>query len=476
MSELALTTLDGVTRTLPAGAADSLRDGLRGPLCLPGDDGYDEACRLWNAQIDRRPGAVVRASGTADVIDTVSFARAHGILLSVKGNGHNIAGLALNDGGLCLDLTPMRGIHLDPAARIARVQPGCNWADVDREGQVFGLTVPGGVVSTTGVAGLTLGGGFGWVTRKYGLTSDNLLSADVVTAEGRLLKVGPEENADLFWAICGGAGNFGVVTSFEFRAQPVGPEITGGLILYPLDQAREVVGLFREVTESADDDLCCALIMRLAPPAPFLPQAVHGSPVVGIVVCHCGAPEEAAKAVAPIKAFGNPLADVIGPMPFSKQQTLFDPSLPFGRRYYWKSDYFDQVTDDMADIMAAHSGRLTSPHSSLLFFQLGGAAARFPADHSAAGNRSARYVVNINAAWETPPDAGHVAWARDFWRDLHPHSTGGVYVNFLTGDEDMARIESAYGTALYQRLAAVKARYDPQNLFRVNQNIRPAAA
>lgn len=475
MTDLELRGRDGGTLTGAADDLERLRGSLGGPLCLANDDGYEDGCRIWNGQIGRRPAAVVRASGTADVIDTVNFARDRGLALSVKGNGHNVAGLALVDGGLCLDLTAMRGIHLDPASRIMRVQPGCNWRDADREGQAFGLAVPGGAVSTTGVSGLVLGGGFGWVTRKYGLTSDNLLSADVVTADGRLLTASPDENADLFWAICGGGGNFGVVTSFEFRAQPVGPEVTGGLILWPIDQAQEVGRLYREVSDGADDDFCAALVMRLAPPAPFVPEAMHGKPVVGIVLCHIGAEDAAAKAVAPIRGFGEPLADVITRVPFTGQQTLFDASFPYGRRYYWKSDYFDAINDDMVAIMADHSARPTSPHSSLLFFQLGGAAARLAADHSAAGNRSANYILNINAAWEAPPDEHHIAWARDFWQDLHPHSTGGVYVNFMTEDEDDSRVEAAYGTALLNQLAAVKAKYDPGNLFQVNQNIRPAA-
>lgn len=462
-----------MTETTPPFA--DLAETLRGPLLRNGEPAYEEARGLWNAMIDRRPAVIARASGVADVIDVVNYARDNGHLLSVKGNGHNIAGLALADDAVTLDLSAMKGIHLDLENRVAKVQPGCDWGDVDREGQAFGLTVPGGIVSTTGVAGLTLGGGFGWLTRKYGLTSDNVLSMDVVTHDGAFQKVRAEDDSDLFWALCGGGGNFGVVTSFEFRLRPVGPTVTAGLILYPMEVARDVFALFREVTESADDDFTALLVLRKAPPAPFLPPEVHGAPVVGIAVCHVGSLEAGAQAVAPIKDFGNPLADLIAPKPFPVQQGLFDAAQPHGRRYYWKSDYFDRIGEEVGDLMIAHAEKLASPHSAMLLMQLGGAAARLPHDHSAAGNRDASFVVNINASWEDgAEDDVNIAWARAFWEDLHPHSSGGAYVNFLTEDE-AERIADAYGGELHNRLCTLKGKYDPHNLFRVNQNIRPPA-
>jgi FAD/FMN-containing dehydrogenase len=454
---------------------DKFASGLRGPLLMPGDSGYEEARRLWNGQIDKRPAAILRASGVADVMDGVRFAREQDLPLSIKGNGHNIAGLALADGALTIDLSSLKGIRIDPAARIAHVQPGCNWGDVDRDGQAFGRTVPGGIVSTTGVAGLTLGGGFGWATRRFGLTSDNLLSADVVTAEGAFLKASQQENTDLFWALCGGGGNFGVVTSFEFALRPVGPQVTAGLVLHPLEDGRGVLELFREVTAAADDDLTCLLVLRKAPPATFLPEAIHGAPVAGIAVCHIGSLEAGARAVQPLKSFGRPVADLIGPKPFSAHQMMFDAGNPYGRRYYWKSDYLDALSDEMIDTILDHAADLTSPHSVILLMHLGGAAARLPADHSAAGNRSAEYVFNIAASWEAPPDEAHVDWARAFWRDMHPHARG-VYVNFLTEDEVAERTNAAYGDPLYRRLAELKAKYDPENVFRINHNIKPAAA
>jgi FAD/FMN-containing dehydrogenase len=452
-----------------------LAEKLRGPLLFPDDQRYDDARQLWNAMIDKRPAAIVRASGVADVVDTVNFARETGRLLSVKGNGHNIAGLALADDALTLDLSALKGVHLDLENSIAHVQPGCNWGDVDREGLAFGRTVPGGIVSTTGVAGLALGGGFGWMTRKYGLTSDNIVSMDVVSAKGEFLKASREAHADLFWALCGGGGNFGVVTSFAFHLRAVGPEVMAGLALYPMARAREVIARFREVTADPDEELTALLVLRKAPPAPFLPAEVHGQPVVGIAVCHIGSLDNGTRAVAPIKAIEAPIVDLISPKPFAAHQTLFDAAQPAGRRYYWKSDYFDDLSDDVGEILISHAEKLVSPHSAVLFMQLGGAAARLPGDHSAAGNRDARFVVNVNASWEdTSNDAVNVAWAQAFWEDLHPHANGGVYVNFLNDDE-AGRIPSAYGGELMGRLAALKAKYDPDNLFRVNQNIAPSA-
>lgn len=448
----------------------------RGPLLQPGDPVYEEARSLWNGQIDKCPAAILQATGAADVMDGVRFAREQELPLSIKGNGHNIAGLALADGALTIDLSALKGIQIDPGARIARVQPGCNWGDVDRDGQAFGLTVPGGLVSTTGVAGLTLGGGFGWATRKFGLTSDNLLSADVVNAEGDFLKASRQENADLLWALSGGGGNFGVVTAFEFSLQPIGPVVTAGLILYHLEDGREVLELFREVTAAADDELSCLLILRKAPPAPFLPEDVHGAPVAGIAVCHIGSLEAGARAVAPIKSFGTPIVDLIGRKPFAEQQKMFDAANPYGRRYYWKSDYVDKLSDKMIDTILDHAAGLTSQHSAILMMHLGGAAARLPDDHSAAGNRSAEFIFNIAASWEAPPDEVHIEWARNFWRDIHPHANGGVYVNFLTEDELAERVNAAYGDPLHLRLSQVKAKYDPENVFRINQNIEPAAA
>jgi FAD/FMN-containing dehydrogenase len=449
--------------------------GLGGAALWPGDAPYDEACRIWNGMIERRPALVVRPRDAGDVAGCVAFARDSGLPLSIRGGGHNIAGTALCDGGLMVDFSTHKGITADPASARVRVQPGATWADVDRTTQPLGLVVPGGIVSATGVAGFTLGGGFGWVSRRYGFAADCLRSVEIVTADGQVRRASAEENPDLFWAIRGGGGNFGVVTSFEFQAHPHGPEVVAGLMLHPMDQAREVLALFRDVTASASDRLCCVLIMRKAPPLPVIPEAMHGKPVAGIAVCYSGPLEEGEEAVAPIKKFGQPIVDTIGRKPFVAHQQFLDAGQPFGRRYYWKSDYFDALPAAADDTVIANAGAIRSPHSAILVMHLGGAAARVLWGETAVGNRKAEFVFNIQGAWEDPAeDSTHVAWARDFWSAMRPFSSGGTYVNFLTEDAEEERVRAAYGPDLYDRLARIKARFDPDNLFRSNQNIRPA--
>ena len=356
-----------------------------------------------------------------------------------------------------------------------RVQPGATWADVDRATQPFGLVVPGGIVSATGVAGFTLGGGFGWVSRRYGFAADNLRRVEIVTADGQVRQASATENPDLFWAIRGGGGNFGVVTRFEFEAQPHGPEVVAGLMLHPIARAKEVLALFREATAKAPDGLCHALIMRKAPPLPIIPPEAHGTPVAGIAVCYSGPLEEGEALVAPLKRLAQPLVDTIGRKPFVAHQQFLDAGQPFGRRYYWKSDYFDALPTAGEDILIAHAEAIASPHSAMLFMHMGGAAARLPADQTAVGNRGAEFVFNVQGAWEqAAEDDRHIGWARDFWSAMRPFSSGGTYVNFLTEDADDDRIRAAYGPELHRRLARIKACYDPANLFRSNQNIRPA--
>lgn len=452
---------------------DSLRAQLQGELCLPGEAGYEEARTIWNAMIDRYPQWVVRCKDANDVVAAVNFARTHDLLLSVRGGGHNVAGTAVCDGGLMIDLSPMRGISVDPVSKVARVQPGINWGDLDRETQPFGLAVPGGIVSATGVAGLTLGGGFGWLSRKFGLTSDNLISADVVTADGRFLKASKRENADLFWGLCGGGGNFGVVTSFEFRLQPVGPQVLAGLILYPMEDAPEVLEFYQHFTAEAPDEVSTLAVLRVAPPAPFLPVEIHGKPVIGIGVCYAGPVEEGQEAVRLLKEFGSPLVDLVTPKPFLAHQTMLDAASPSGRRYYWKSGYFDNLSDEACKTLVKHASNLSSPMTAILLFHLGGAISRMDEHESAAGNRQATHVLNIQSAWEDPAETDrHVAWTRDLWQAMQPFSTKGVYVNFLSEDEGPERIRAAYPSS-YSRLEAIKKKYDPMNLFRMNQNILP---
>jgi FAD/FMN-containing dehydrogenase len=461
MSDLEAITRTGAVTVLEQETVEALKASLGGELLLPGSDGYDDTRTIWNAMIDKRPALIARCSGTADVIAAVKFAREYDLLLSVRGGGHNIAGTALCDDGLTIDLS--------------RAQPGCKLGDLDRETQIFGLAVPAGIVTDTGIAGLTLGGGFGWLTRRFGYTCDNLVSADVVTADGSFLKASEKENSDLFWGLRGGGGNFGIVTSFEYQAYPVGPQVTAGMVIHPIDRAREVVGFFREFSANAPEELCCVLILRLAPPAPFLSKDVHGKPIVAIAVCHSGSLEDGERAVRPLKELGNPLADIIAPKPFAVHQTLFDVAMAPGRHYYWKSHYLPEFLEAAGGVLMDHAAKITSPHSSIFLFQLGGALARFGETDTPAGNRNAAYVLNVAASWEDPAQADeHIAWSRECWSAMQQFSTGGVNVNFLTGEEGDKRIRAAYGEANYERLVELKNKYDPQNMFRLNQNIPPS--
>jgi hypothetical protein len=454
---------------------EKFKASLGGELIQPNDEGYDDARKVWNAMIDKRPALIARCSGTVDVITAVNFAREQGLLLSVRGGGHNIAGTALCDDGLTIDLSGMKGLHVDLKTRTVRAQPGCRLGDLDRETQVFGLVVPAGIVTDTGIAGLTLGGGFGWLTRRYGYTCDNLLSADVVTADGSFLTASKKENSDLFWGLRGGGGNFGIVTSFEYQAYPLGPQVTAGIVIHPMEKASEVVGFFREFSAGAPEELCCLLTLRLAPAAPFLPKEVHGKPIVGIAVCHSGSPEDGERAIRPLKEFGDPLGDIIAPKPFVVHQTLFDVAMAPGRHYYWKSEYLPEFSEAAGGVLMDHAAKITSPHSSILLFQLGGALARFGETDTPAGNRNAAYVLNVAASWEDSEQTDEqVTWARGCWSAMQQFSTGGVNVNFLTGEEGNQRVRAAYGAANYERLVGLKNKYDPQNMFRLNQNIPPS--
>jgi FAD/FMN-containing dehydrogenase len=474
MAGMVVKTSDGNTVPLSTEVLDGLRGGLRGSLCLPGDGGYEEARTLWNAMIDRRPAAIVRAAGAADVLQTVRLASRHRLLLAVRGGGHNIAGNAVCDGGLMLDLSLMRSVRVDPAARRVRVEPGARLADLDRETQAFGLATPVGINSTTGVAGLTLGGGFGWLSRKLGLTIDNLISADVVTASGELSSASASENADLFWAIRGGGGNFGVVTSFEFEVHPIGPQVIAGLIVHPFANAREVLAEYRKAVSKAPDEMSCWVVMRKAPPLPFLPPEVHGTEVVVLALCHAGDLASGEKAAAPFRAIGKPIADVVGPSPFVGWQTAFDPLLAPGERNYWKSHDFIEIGDGLIDVLLDAVKRLPSPQCEIFVGNLGGAINRVPVDATAYPHRDVNFVMNVHTRWSEPSqDQKCITWARSLYDAAAPFATGGVYVNFMPDDEAQRVRSGAYGPN-YERLARIKAKYDPENLFRLNQNVPPA--
>lgn len=454
-------------------AVADLSRHFRGAVIRPGDAAYDAGRRIWNGAIDRRPALIARCTGAADVRAAVGFARERELVVAVRGGGHNVAGTAVCDGGIVIDLSPMKGMWVDPRARVARAQPGLLWGEFDHETQPFGLATPGGIVTHTGIAGLTLGGGLGWLMRRHGLTADNLLSADVVTADGALVRASAEEHADLFWGLRGGGGNFGIVTSFEYRLHAVGPTVLAGVILHPAARAREVLAFYRDYIASAPDELMTIVVLRMAPPAPFLPESIHGQPVVIIAVCCAGPVEEGERAVAPLRRFGEPLADLIRPTPYASHQALLDASVPHGLGYYWKSEYLRPLSDALIDTLVAHAWRVETPESYAAMFHMGGAVGREDPDGSAFEDRRATHAMTIDGVWSEPTASGAcIAWARSFWEAVRPHSTGRVYMNFL-GEEGEDRVRAAYGTTKYERLRALKRKYDPTNFFRMNQNIVP---
>ena len=453
---------------------ERLSSFVRGPVIGPGDEGYDAARRIWNGAIDRRPACIARCTGVADVVAAVGFARERDLQVAVLSGGHGVGGHALCDGGLVIDLSPMKGIRVDPATRTARAEAGVLWGELDRETQHFGLATVGGIVTHTGIAGLTLGGGIGWLMRKHGATVDNLLSADVVTAQGEIVTASEEENRDLFWAIRGGGGNFGIVTSFEYRLHPVGPIVLAGPIFHLLEDAPEVLRFYREFIAAAPDELTTIFELELAPPLPILPEEVHGKPIVMVGACYAGSPDEGAEVVRPLKQFGNPIVDLLEPKPYTALQSMFDPLVPHGWHRYWKSVELPPLTDDAIDTLIDHTSRITSPRSYTIIFQLGGALGRVAEDATAFSQRDAAHNVTVNAVWtEEDPDADrHSAWAQGFFDALQPHAGGRVYLNFL-GEEGANRVRQAYGARNYERLVELKRAYDPTNFFRLNQNIAP---
>ena len=467
-------TMDGREIDLQQEAVDSFKKRLRGPVIAPGEAGYAESRAVWNSMIDKKPALVVRCLGTADVIACVQFAREHRLLLCIKGGGHNIAGLATADDALMLDMSLMRGVWVDPQRKVARAQAGCLLGDVDRETQVHGLAAVLGFVSLTGITGLTLGGGFGYLTRRWGWTSDTVVGVELVTADARLVRASSDENADLFWGLRGGGGNFGVVTGIDYEVHPVGPEVVGGVVAWPAAAAPAVLELYRTLAAKAPPELTLVALMRPAPPAPWLPKDMHGKPIVALLACYSGNPAEGEKLVAPIKSFGTPIGDVLVRRPYEQMQSLLDATQPKGRRYYWKSEYLSSIEPALCEKVIAHAARIPSPHSAVVLFQIEGALNRLEQEHSPVGNRDARYVLNVAGSWEqAAEDRANIDWARGAWNDMKSFSTGGTYVNFLTEDEGPERIAAALGKGR-RRLAEVKAKWDPQNVFRTNRNIEPA--
>src|SRR6478609_9283237 len=435
---------------------------FRGEVIQPGDSGYETARKIWNASIDKRPGVIARCSGVADVVAAVNFARENELRIAVRGGGHNVSGKALCDDGIVIDLSGMKGIHVDAENHTARVEGGATLGDVDRETHVFGLAVPAGIISKTGIAGLTLGGGVGWLVRKYGLTCDNVISFEIVTADGAVRRVSADEHPDLFWALRGGGGNFGVVTSFEFKLHPVST-VLGGMVVYPRERATELLKFFRDFTADAPDELGTYFGLINTP---------DGTPVTAFLTCYNGDLATGEKVLAPMRRAGSPLMDVIAPIPFPQMQTLLDAAVPDGSQNYWKSAFLKDLNDDAIDTIVEHANQATSPMTAVLIEQYGGAASRISPDATAFSQRQAQYDLGILAQWADRSDSDrHVAWARAFASAMTPHSAGGYLLNFL-GEEGADTIRAAFG-ANYDRLVEVKTKYDPSNFFRVNQNVEP---
>ena len=457
-------------------AVQGFTASVRGRVLASGDEGYDEARAIWNGLFDRTPALIVQCTGAADVVDAVNFARENGLLLSIKGGGHNVAGNAVNDGGLVIDLSAMRGVRVDPSTQTVRVEGGATLGDLDRETQLYGLAVPAGVVSTTGVAGLTLHGGAGHLRRKYGLTIDSLISVDIVTADGQIRTASATENEDLFWAVRGAGSNFGVVTSFEFRAHPVGPTVMVGAVFYPFDDVARLLRAWRDYVTTAPDELSSIALLWSIPPGEPFPPEHHGKPVVAVAGCYSGAVDDGEPVVQPLRELGQPLIDLSGPWPWLGLQSGFDPLFPKGAFYYWKSRALAELSNEAIDVIADFGARRPSPLTDIVVWHQGGAMSRVGETETAYGGRDAAFLVTGEASWDDPAlsDEG-IGWGRAFWDAVGQYSTGGLYLNFAgLGEEKEALVKAGYG-ANYERLAALKAKYDPANLFRMNLNIAPAS-
>ena len=471
--DVRVATTTGGEVSLGPQAIEEFRSSLRGQLLGQGDSGYDEARAIWNGSIDRHPALIARCAGVADVIAAVKLARRAGILVAVRSGGHSFPGHSVCDGGLVIDLSSMNGIRVDPDTQTARAQAGVLLGDLDRETQAFGLAVPSGIVTHTGLAGLTLGGGIGHIMRKFGLTVDQLLSVDMITAEGEFVKANENENSDLFWGLRGAGGNFGIVTEFEFRLNSLGPMVLAGPVFWLMQDSPSVMRFYRDWIADAPDELTTIVVHRKAPSLPVVPKELHGTPVVSVVCCYAGPIDEGEKIVRPLRSFGSPVLDLCSPKPFLVHQAMFDASFPPGWWYYFRSCDVGELTDDVIDITVEHSMRIRSPQTAFPIFHLGGAIARVGEDEMAFSGRGAGHTININGTTQTAEGFDEEReWARDLWSALEPYHTG-VYVNFLM-EEGGERVRQAYGTEKYDRLRALKRKYDPDNFFQLNQNIPPA--
>ena len=458
--------------TLTSKAREEIKGLIKGSILVPDDPGYEEARQIWNAMIDRRPAAIVQCAQADDVPPVIKFARKNGLELSIRGAGHNIAGNALCDNGVTIDFSKMKSVRVDAVKKRAYVEPRAILANLDEVAQAHGLATPVGINSTTGIAGLTLGGGFGWLTRKYGMTIDNLISVDLITAEGKKIRVSENDHADLFWAIRGGGGNFGVVTQFEFQLFPLGPEIVAGLIVFPFNQAKQILTKYRQFVASAPEDLNVWVVLRKAPPLPFLPENVHGKEVVVLPIFYSGAVAESEKLIAPVRAFGDAHGEHIGAQPYVAWQKAFDPLLTPGARNYWKSHNFTELADGAFNSIIEFAGKLPSPQCEIFMGLIAGAPNRVAPNAMAYGHRDAKFVLNVHGRWDDAKDDQKcIGWAREFFNASAPYASAGAYVNFMTAEEG-ERVAAAYGSN-YGRLVEIKRRYDPENVFHLNQNVKP---
>jgi FAD/FMN-containing dehydrogenase len=449
-------------------------DSREAEVIHPDDDGYDEARSVFNAMIDKRPALIVRPTTAAHVVEAVNLARERGLPVAIRCGGHSVSGMGTCDDGVLINLSLMKGVDVDPSARTARVNAGVLAGELDRDTQVFGLATPSGRVTTTGVGGFTLGGGYGWLSPKYGLACDNLISVDVVTADGRLVKASESVNEDLFWGVRGGSSNFGVVTTYEFRVHPVGPTIYGGMVMHPITEAKDRLRAWRDYVEQAPEELSTATAIFRAPPEPFVPDELHGKPVLGMLMAYIGDPDEGAEVIRPLAELGPPAVDGVESMPYLAFQEILDPTAPWGTQVYNSGEHLHELSDDAIDTFVDCASRLETPLSQAIMFRNGGAVGRVPDDAMAAGHREAAYLMHPIAVWDDPADSGrHIAWCRDLCAAMSPHTTGGVYLN-MTMDEGAGRVRAGYDAAKYERLVALKDKYDPDNLFRVNQNIKPS--
>ena len=465
MVDLRVRTMTGSDGSVEEEAVENFKSSLRGALLREGDEGYEQARLVWNGNIDRRPALIVRCAGVADVIDAVNFARANSLLVAIRGGAHSAAGHGTCDGGIVIDLSGMRGIQVDPEKRTAQAQAGVLWGDIDRDAGAFGLATTGGVISNTGIAGLTLGGGLGWLMGKHGLTIDNLLSVDVVTADGRFLKASANENADLFWGLRGGGGNFGIVTSFEYRLHPIDPTVLGGMIIHPLDKAKEVLRFYRDFSSNLPDEAEAYAGLLTSP---------EGDPVIALILGYNGPIAEGEKILEPARKFGEPLADLVQPMPHSVRNTLLDePAAIHGIHRYWKSGFSETISDELIDVIVDGASNFSSPMTAILFFQIHGAATRVPSGDTAFGLRTQKWDINVLSQWtEAGESEHHTAWTRQIWGNVEPLISGTAYVNHIASDDKPEKVRASYG-GNYEKLVALKDKYDPTNLFHLNPNIAP---